>query len=50
MLNDKVEKLQAVVQMQQKQIVTLTTQLNKQATQIDKVSAQLELIKPAPPL
>ena len=48
MLNDKVEKLQVVVQMQQKQIVALTAQLKEQATQIDKVSAQLEMMKPAP--
>jgi hypothetical protein len=47
-MNDKVEKLQVVVQMQQKQIVALTAQLKEQATQIDKVSAQLEMIKPAP--
>jgi hypothetical protein len=48
MLNDKVEKLQVVVQLQQKQIVALTAQLKEQATQIDKVSAQLEMVKPAP--
>jgi hypothetical protein len=48
MLNDKVNSLQVVVQLQQKQIVALTAQLKQQATQIDKVSAQLELIKPAP--
>jgi len=51
MLNDKVDKvdkLQVVVQMQQKQIVALTAQLKQQATQIDKVSAQLEMMKPAP--
>jgi hypothetical protein len=48
MLNDKVDKLQVVVQMQQKQIVALTTQLKQQASQIDKVSAQLEMLKPAP--
>src|SRR5438067_8508358 len=48
MLNDKVEKLQTVVQMQQKQIVALTAQLKEQTTQIDKVSAQLEMMKPAP--
>jgi hypothetical protein len=47
-MNDKVEKLQVVVQLQQKQIVALTAQLKEQATQIDKVSAQLEMIKPAP--
>src|SRR5438094_238594 len=48
MLNDKVDKLQAVVQLQQKQIVTLTAQLKEQAAQIQKVSAQVEMIKPAP--
>ncbi len=55
MLNDKVEKLQVVVQMQQKQIVaqhkqmdTLTAQLREQAAQIQKVSAQIEVNKPAP--
>jgi uncharacterized coiled-coil protein SlyX len=48
MLNDKVEKLQVVVQMQQKQIVALTAQLKEQAAQIDKVSAQVEMMKPAP--
>jgi len=48
MLNDKVEKLQATVAQQQKQIETLTAQLKEQATQIQKVSAQVEMIKPAP--
>ena len=59
MLNDKVEKLQATVAQQQKQIETLTarlreqavqftTQLKEQAAQIQKVSAQLEVSKPAP--
>jgi hypothetical protein len=58
MLNDKVEKLQATVAQQQKQIETLTdqlkeqavqftTQLKEQADQIQKVSAQLEMGKPA---
>ena len=58
MLNDKVEKLQATVAQQQKQIETLTaqlkeqavqftTQLKEQAAQIQKVSAQLEMGKPA---
>jgi hypothetical protein len=47
-LNNKVEKLQATVAQQQKQIETLTTQLREQAAQIEKVSAQVELIKPAP--
>ena len=48
MLNDKVEKLQVVVQMQQRQIVALTAQLREQAAQIQKVSAQFEASKPAP--
>jgi uncharacterized coiled-coil protein SlyX len=58
-MNDKVEKLQATVAQQQKQIETLTVQLREQAetfaaqlkeqaTQIQRVSAQLELSKPAP--
>jgi len=59
MLNDKVEKLQATVAQQQKQIETLiaqlreqadtfTAQLTEQATQIQKVSAQIEASQPAP--
>jgi hypothetical protein len=48
MLNLKVEKLQATVDQQHKQIETLTAQLKDQAAQIQKVSAQLELNKPAP--
>jgi len=55
MLGDKVEKLeatvaeqQATVAQQQKQIETLTAQLREQAEQIQKVSAQLEVSKPAP--
>jgi uncharacterized coiled-coil protein SlyX len=44
----KVEKLEATVAQQQKQIETLTAQLKEQATQIQKVSAQLEASKPAP--
>src|SRR5581483_588385 len=47
MLNLKVEKLQATVAQQHKQIETLTTQLKEQAAQIQKVSAQLEVSKPA---
>jgi hypothetical protein len=47
MLNDKVQKLQATVAQQQKQIETLTAQLKEQAAQIQKVSAQLEVNKPA---
>jgi len=59
MLNDKVEKLQATITWQQQQIETLTaqlkeqaaqftTQLKEEAAQIQKVSAQLEMSKPAP--
>jgi uncharacterized coiled-coil protein SlyX len=48
MLNDKVEKLEARVAQQRKQIEVLTTQLKEQAVQIQKVSAQLELNKPTP--
>jgi hypothetical protein len=55
----KVEKLEATVAQQQKQIETLTAQLREQAdtftaqlkeqaAQIQKVSAQLEVSKPAP--
>ena len=54
MLNDKVEKLQAAVAQQQKQIETLTAQLSEQANtftaqlkeqaaQIQKVSAHFEV-------
>ena len=47
MLNRKVEKLQATVTQQQKQIEILTAQLKEQAAQIQKVSAQVEVSKPA---
>jgi hypothetical protein len=47
-LNGKVEKLQATVAQQQKEIQILTAQLKEQAAQIQKVSAQLEVSKPAP--
>lgn len=47
-INLKVEKLQATVIQQQKQIEVLITQLKEQAAQIQKVSAQLEVGKPAP--
>ena len=43
----KVEKLEATVAQQQKQIETLTAQLKEQSAQIQKVSAQLEMNKPA---
>ncbi|PYI95608.1 MAG: hypothetical protein DME98_15865, partial [Verrucomicrobia bacterium] len=48
MLNDKVEKLQVVVQLQQKMIAALTDQVKEQAAQIQKVSAEVEMMKPAP--
>ena len=42
----KVEKLEATVAQQQKQIEILTAQLKEQGAQIRKVSAQLEMSKP----
>ncbi len=44
----KVEELQATVAQQQKGMEVLTAQLKEQAAQIQKVSAQLEVSKPAP--
>ena len=48
----KVEQLrndfQATVAQQQKEIQALTAQLKEQAAQTQKVSAQLEVSKPAP--
>ncbi len=44
----KVQNLEATVAQQQKGMEVLTAQLNKQAAQIQKVSAQLEASKPAP--
>jgi hypothetical protein len=44
----RAEKLEATVAQQQKQIETLTTHVKEQAAQIQKVSAQLEVSKPAP--
>jgi septal ring factor EnvC (AmiA/AmiB activator) len=44
----KVEKLQATVAQQQKQIEILTAQFKEQAAKIQKVSDQVELSKPAP--
>jgi hypothetical protein len=44
----KLQALQATVARQQKEIAMLTTQLKEQAAQIQKVSAQLEVSKPAP--
>jgi uncharacterized coiled-coil protein SlyX len=48
MLNDKVDKLEVVVQLQQKMIGALTAQVKEQAAQIQKVSAEVEMMKPAP--
>jgi hypothetical protein len=45
--HSKFEELQATVAQQQKEIALLTAQLKEQAAQIQKVSAQLELSKPA---
>src|SRR5207247_7393251 len=44
----KVEELQATVARQQKGMDVLTAQLKEQAAQIQKVSAQLKMSKPAP--
>jgi hypothetical protein len=44
----KVEQLQATVAQQQKGMDVLTAQLKEQAAQIQKVSAQVEVNKPAP--
>jgi septal ring factor EnvC (AmiA/AmiB activator) len=40
--------LKSTVALQQKEMQVLTAQLKEQAAQIQKVSAQLELNKPAP--
>jgi hypothetical protein len=42
------EKQAARIALQEEQIKTLTASLREQATQIQKVSAQLEMVKPAP--
>ena len=44
----KVQNLEATVAQQQKGMEVLTAQLKEQAAQIQKVSAQLEVNKPAP--
>ena len=41
-------KQAAVIALQEAQIKTLTAALKEQATQIQKVSAQLEMVRPAP--
>ena len=43
----KIEELQATVAQQRKGMEVLTAQLKEQAAQIQKVSAQLEVSKPA---
>ncbi len=48
MLNFNVEKVQVTVAQQQKGMDALVAQIKEQAAQIQKVSAQLELNKPAP--
>ena len=47
-LKSAVTKQEATATEQQKEIPDLTTSLKEQAFQIQKVSAQLEAIKPAP--
>ena len=47
-LKAKVAKQEEIIAQQQKGMEVLTAQLKDQATQIQKVSAQLEVIKPAP--
>jgi hypothetical protein len=42
------EKQQTTIALQESQIKALTASLQEQATQIQKVSAQVEMIKPAP--
>ena len=44
----KMQSLEATIAQQQKGMEVLTAQLNEQAAQIQKVSAQLELSKHAP--
>jgi len=47
-LKSTAEKQQATIALQESQIKALTASLREQATQIQKVSAQLEMIKPTP--
>jgi uncharacterized coiled-coil protein SlyX len=44
----RIAELEGTVERQQKGMEALTAQLKEQATQIHKVSAQLEASKPAP--
>ena len=45
--HNKIEELRAIATQQQKGMEILTAQLKEQAAQIQKVSAQLEMSKPA---
>ena len=47
MLNLEVQDLEATITQNQQQLERLAARLKKQAAQIDKVNAQLELCKPA---
>jgi hypothetical protein len=47
-LQSMAEKQQATIALQEGQIKALTASLREQATQIQKVSAQVEMIRPAP--
>jgi len=47
-LNSAVEKQEATAAQQRKEIQALTANLKEQAAQILKVSAQIEMSKPAP--
>ena len=44
----RIAELEATVERQQKAMEVLTVQLKEQSAQIQKVSAQLEVSKPAP--
>jgi uncharacterized coiled-coil protein SlyX len=47
-LNSRLAKQEAVIAQQQKGMEAVTARLDEQASQIQRVSAQLELSKPAP--
>jgi len=47
-LRQKVEKLETAIAQQQGEMKVLTAALKEQASQVQKVNAQLELNKPAP--
>jgi len=46
----KTDKLEATIAQQQKEMQAVTARLDEQASQIKKVSAQLEMSKPPPQL